>query len=257
MAQVLRLARWEFFRQVRKLSVLVLYGLALFLAVLVLSFGAMQNLGVIPFPFTLGYFELASGVLGAVSPLLAIVTAAFVHAVDLQGGYSRTLAARGVSRDAILGSKALTSLLAMLGFHLIVLAMALLFALALTPHFEGWRAGMAGIGTSFLTSLLYLAFGIVLAHWRQSMALTVGVGIAIIFFEAIAYPLAGGLGDLLNWPVSSVTAWSLWGVAQGLQGDSQLLGRAWYIPIVSAYVAVLVGLSVLAFRKFDLRAGSE
>ena len=255
--QILTLMRWEFFRQIRKIGVLVLYGLALLLAVLALAFGILQNLEVIPFPITVGYLELASGVLWRFSPLLAIVTVALVHAADLQGGSSRTLAARGISRDAILGAKALFSSLSILGYHLVVLALALVLAVALAPHFEGWRDGLAGIGTSFVNALLYLALAIALAHARQSVAFTVGLGIAIIFLEAIAYPLAGFLGELLNWPIDSLTAWTFWGISQGLQGQSDLLARSWFIPITAAYAAALIGLAVLTFRKQDLRAGSD
>ena len=257
MSRLISLARWELFRQIRKSGFLVLYALAMALAILVFSFGVMQSLEVIPFPLTSGYLRLASGVLWAVSPFLAIVTVAFVHAADLQGGYCRTLAARGVARDVILVSKALLTSVLMFSFHLAVLALALLLTVAFSSTWDGSGTSLASIGASFLNSLLYGAFAMALAHWRQSVAFTVGVGIAFIFLEAIAYPLAGGLGDLLGWPVSSFTSWTLWGIAQGLQGEIALLGRAWYIPIAAGYASALVGLSLLAFRKFDLRAGGD
>ena len=257
MSQLISLVRWEFFRQFRKSGFLVLYGLALALAVLVFSFGVMQSLEIIPLPFTLGYLGLASGILWAVSPVLAIVTVAFVHASDLQGGHCRTLTARGVTRDAILASKALLTSLLMLSFHVALLALALVLTIALASNWDGLGNGLASIGASFFNSLLYVSFATALAHWRQSVAFTVGVGIAVIFLEAIAYPLAGALENLLAWPVSSVTSWTLWGIGQGLQGDGALLGRVWFIPIATGYTAALVGLAFLAFRRFDLQAGGD
>ena len=257
MSKLLSLVRWEFFRQVRKSGFLVLYGIAALLAILVFAFGVILSEEVIPISFELSYFQLASGMLWAVSPVLAIVTVALVHAADLQGGYCRTLTARGVARDIILISKALLTLLLLLGFHLAALALALVLTVALSPNWDGSGTGLTSTGGSFLNSLLYAAFAIALTHWRQSVAFTVGVGIAVFFLEAIAYPLAGALGDVLGWPVSTVTSWTLWGMSQGLQGDSAPLDRAWYFPIAAGYVAALVGLSLLAFRKFDLRAGSD
>ena len=257
MRQVIYLARWEWFRQSRKISVIVLHLLALLLAAVVLGVAAMNNVGWIPFPAELSYFQTAARFLATVTPLLAILLAALVHAVDLQGGNCRTLAARGASRISILASKALMSFVVLLVFHLIVLSLALLLALTISPHFEEWRAGLAGVGVSLLNSLLYLALGIALAHWRQSTAFTVGVGIAVIFFEAIAYPIAGVIGQSINWPINEITAWTLWGVSNGLEGGSDLLGAGWFIPIVGGYAAALVGLAILIFQRFDLRAGGD
>lgn len=257
MRQLTWLVRWEFFRQTRKTGFLVLYGLAMLLAVLTFSFGVLQSLEIIPFPLTSGYFPLASGVLWAVSPVVSIVTVAFVHAADLQGGNCRTLTARGINRDAIIVSKALLTLLMMFSFHLSVATLALLLTVAFSSDWDGSGGGLASIGTSFLNSLLYVAFAMVLSHWRQSVAFTVGVGIAVTFLEAIAYPLAGVLGDLLGWPLSSVTSWTLWGISQGLQGDSGFLDRGWFIPLATGYTGALVGLSLLMFRNLDLRGGSD
>ena len=255
--QVICLAQWEWFRQSRKISVILLHSLALLLAVVVLGVAAMNNIGWIPFPVEVSYFQAASGFLSTVTPLLAILLAALIHAIDLQGGNCRTLAARGALRSSILASKAMLSTLVLLGFHLFVVALAFLLAMAIAPNFDDWRAGLTGVGASFLISLLYLALGIALSHWRQSTAFTVGIGIAVIFFEAIAYPIAGELGHFIEWPISEVTAWTMWGISNGLQGDSNLLGAGWYVPIVIGYIGMLAGLSLLAFRKSDLRAGGE
>lgn len=257
MGQILLLVRWEYFRQVRKSSFLILYALATSAAVLAFSFGILQTLEVISFPLNVGYLGLASGALWAVSPVLAVVTVALVHAADLQGGYCRALSARGISRDIVLVAKALVTSLLMLGFHLAVLAMALLLTVVLSSSWEGVGKEIVSIGASFQNSLLYVAFAMALSHWRQSVSFTVGAGIALLFLEAIAYPVAGSVGDVLGWPVSKVASWTLWGISQGLQGDSTLLARGWFIPIGAAYTGALAGLSLLAFRRFDMRAGGD
>ena len=143
------------------------------------------------------------------------------------------------------------------GFHLALLLVALLSSALLTPHFSGWENGLKAMGASFLSSLLYLALGIALAHWRQSTTFTLGIGIAFVFIESIAYPIANGLGDFYGWPVNEVTRWTIWGVTRGLSGDGSLMDGVGSFPSVVGYMAVLVGLAISAFSRLDLRAGGE
>ena len=255
--EIVNLAQWEWFRLRRRVGFLILAILILLIPVAVLAGVAFQNLKELVPGLEVAYFEPAVGTLSAVTPVLAVILAALVFAVDLQGGNCRTLAARGASRINILAAKALTAALVLLAYHLIAYAMAGLFALALPPNFDGWDTGIANTAAAFLNSLLYLSLGIVLSHWWQSTALTVGVGIALIAVEAIAYPIAGFLGEALGWPLSDITAWTIRGVAQGLQGDSDSIARAWYVPIVAGYAAALTAIALALFQKFDLRPGGE
>ena len=255
--ELVKLVRWETFRLVRRVSVLVLLGLASLLAAAVIAVVVAQNQGVFPMPGELDYIGTAAGALGVIAPLLAVVLAGFIHGADLQGGNCRTLAGRGTPRATILAAKALTCSLALLVYHLVVLGLALLVAVVFSPHFQGWSEGLAGVGAAYLTSLLYLALGILLAHWRQSVAFTVGVGTAFIFVERIAYPIAGELGRFLDWPLAEITAWTIWGVANGLEGGSDLLAGPWFIPIIAAYICGLLAAANLLFHKYDLRAGGE
>ena len=257
MAAVVRLAGWEWFRLRKRADFLTLAIIALVIAALSLAATAAQNVGWTPIPAEFQYPSVAAGVAGFITPLLAIILAALIHAGDLQHGNCRTLAGRGAPRAVILASKALAAAALLLAFHLCLGLMALIPSAFLTPHFAGWPAGLPNLGVSLLNSLLYHALGMALAYWRQSTAFTVGVGLAFIFFEAVAYPIAGQVGLLLDWPVSEVTAWTIRGVAGGLRGDSELLSGAWFIPIVASYAAALAALSLLAFRKFDLRAGGD
>ena len=252
-----KLVRWEWFRLRRRGPFIVLAALAFLVPLLVLGVTIALASGWVDTFGSPAYFQAAAGSLSAVAPLLAIVLASLINATDLQNGTCRMLTARGDSRDSILAAKALLGVILLLGFHLAVLALAVVIALALEPHFKGWRTGLEAGAASFLSSLLYLSLGILLAHWRQSSAFTVGVGLAVVFAESILYPIANSLGELQQWPVDSVTAWTLWGITQGLQGDIELLGPVWYLPIALGYIAVLTGLSALAFRKLDLQAGGS
>ena len=256
-AEIVNLAQWEWFRLRRRVGFLILAILLLLIPVAVLAGVVFQNLKELVPGLEVAYFEPVAGALSAVTPVLAVILAALVFAVDLQGGNCRTLAARGAARMNILAAKALTAALVLLAYHLIAYMLAGLPALVFAPHFEGWDTGATNTATAFLNSLLYLSLGIVLSHWWQSTALTVGVGIALIAIEAIAYPIAGLVGETLGWPLSDITAWTIRGVAQGLQGDSEVIARAWYIPIVAGYAAVLLALALTLFQKFDLRPGGE
>ena len=257
MLGLLHLARWEWFRLRQRGGFVTLASLALLLAALLLAVAVAQNLWDWIPGAELTYFRMAGGGLSAVTPFLAILLAVLVYAVDLQGGNCRTLAARGAHRGVILAGKALVSLIVLLAYHLATFLLACLPALLLEPGFSGWDEGLVGGAASLLNGLLYLALGILLCHWRESTAFAVGVGIAFIVFESVGYPIAGAIGQTADWPLAEITAWTLWGVANGLQGDNEALARPWYIPIVTGYAAVLVAAALARFLRADLRAGGE
>lgn len=257
LAEALRLAVWEWYRLRRRVDFLVIMGVSLVIPALALGFTGFQHSDRMTTLFDTGFLEVAGGALSVVSPLLAIILAGLVHAADLQNGNVRTLVARGASRSMVLVSKALTTAAVLAGLHLAVCLAAFAFSTLLTPHLSGWEEGLKGIGASYLNSLLYLALGMALAHWRQSTAFTLGIGIAFIFLESIAYPIANSLGEFLGWPIDEVTRWTIWGVTRGLGGESQPMGGVWFIPIVIGYMAVLVALALSAFTRFDLRSGGE
>lgn len=257
MTSIFTLAQWEWFRFRRRAGALVLLALVAFIVLVALAVATAFNEGWVSFFGEVSYFPVAAGTVGSVAPFLAIVLAAFIYAMDLQGGACRTLAARGSSRLAILGSKALACVVLLLALHIFALGAATLFALVSTPNFLDWRDGLQSMGASLLNSCLYLALGMALAHWRQSVAFTVGIGIGLIFFEGVFYPLAEELGRILDWPIQEFIAWTIQGVTLGLQGESHLFRAAWYIPIVAAYSCGLASLAALAFNKFDLKAGGD
>ena len=257
MAELVNLVRWEWFRLSRRVGFRVLAGLSLL--VLLMALGALAGLYAagVQLEVAFGYFDLLPYALGGTTPLLAMALAALLNAGALQGGHFRTLTARGTARGMVLAAKLLTGGLLLLAYHLIGVLLAGIFALALPPGFEGWRDGMIDSAASFENSLLYLAVGALLAHWRQSTAVTVGVGITLVVFESIAYPVAGQLGVLLDWPVNEVAAWTVWGVTRGLQGNGEGIARVWYVGIVAAYAGVLMGVAYARLRRSDLRDGGE
>ena len=257
MPATLKLVQWEWFRLCRRGPFIALAALSFVVPILVLGVKIAQEQDWIINLGRSGYLEAVAGSTSFVAPLLAIVLASFIHAADLQNGNCRTLTSRGHSRDGILASKALLGVILLLGFHLSVLALAVITSIFLDPHFRGWQSGLETTAVSFLSALLYLSLGILLAHWRQSTAFTVGVGLALVFAETILYPIANGLGELFEWPAQELTAWTLWGITQGLQGNGEYFGPLWYLPLALGYMAALAGLAVLVFRKLDLRAGSE
>ena len=257
LAEAVRLVVWEWFRLRRRVDFIVIVGVSLAIPVLALGFTGFQHSDRMTTLFDAGFLQVAGGALSVISPLLAIILAGLVHAADLQNGNVRTLVARGTPRSIILVSKALTTATVLAGLHLAVCLAAFAFSALLTPHLSGWEEGLKGIGSSYVNSLLYLALGMALAHWRQSTAFTLGIGISFIFLESIAYPIAISAGEFFGWPVDDVTRWTIWGVTRGLGGESQLMEGVWFIPIVIGYMAVLVGLALSAFTRFDLRSGGE
>ena len=180
MHSTLRLARWEWFRLHHRAPFLVLLGLAFLIPLLSLAGRAMQQAGWLPLLGDSGYFGAAAASLAVVAPVLAVVLSSFTHANDLQNGASRTLTGRGMSRECVIAAKSMLDAALLLGFHLLVLGAAAIFAITLDPHFAGWREATGSVFTSWLVSLLYLSLGTALTHWRQSGSSTIGVGISII-----------------------------------------------------------------------------
>ena len=249
----LHLAHWEWFRLRRRTGFLVLAALALLIPTALMVFAVVQNVWAVVLDVELGYSYLTAAGLSTVTPWLAIILASQLFAVDLQAGNSRTLVGRGAHRGIIPLAKATVAGLILLTFHLLAYAAAVFPALLFQPHFEGWANALADAGTSLLNGLLYLSLGIALSHWRASAAFTIGVGIAVIVVESFAYPIAGVIGEQIDWPISEIAAWTIWGVTRGLQGEAHEIARPWFAPIVAAYAAALVALSVALFMRTDLK----
>ena len=257
---MLNLIRWEWFRLSRRAAFRVSAALALLpLPAALTAATLLHGQGLTP-GWELNYFALLPYISGGLAPLLAIGLAALLHAGELSGGHIRTLAARGAARGRILAAKLVTAALLLLAWHLAAVLLAALFALVWSTGFADGNDGRDGLidtAAAFQNGLLYLALSVLLAHWRQSTAFTIGVGLGLISFEAMAYRVVALVGETLDWPLADFTAWTIWGVARGLRGDSDLITRIWYIPITAAYAAIFIAAAYALFRKSDLRAGGE
>lgn len=258
MGAVVNLARWEWFRLSRRAAFRIAAALALLTLPAALAAATLLNAQALLPGTELNYFAILPYISGGLAPLLAIGLAALLHAGDLSGGHARTLAARGAARGAILAAKLLTAALLLLAWHLAAVLLAALFSLAWAAGWEGWRDGLIDTAAAVQNALLYLALGVLLSHWRQSTAFTIGVGLGLISFEAIAYPIADLVGETLDWPLADFTAWTIRGVARGLRGEGgELIARAWYILITAGYAALFTAAAYALFRQSDLRAGGE
>ena len=94
--ETVRLSVWEWYRLRRRVEFLLIAGVCLIIPVLALGVAAFQHSDRMTTLFATGFLEVAGGALSVISPLLAIILASLVHAVDLQNGTIRTLAARGL-----------------------------------------------------------------------------------------------------------------------------------------------------------------
>ena len=252
--EVFNLARWEWFRLSRRSAFRVSAALALLTLPAALAAATLLDDQALLPGTELNYFAILPYISGGLSPLLAIGLAALLHAGDLSGGHARTLAARG----AILAAKMLTAALLLLAWHLAAVLLAALFSLAWSTGFADSSDRLIDTAAAVQNALLYLALGVLLSHWRQSTAFTIGVGLGLISFEAIAYPIADLIGETLDWPLADFTAWTIRGVARGLRGEGgELIARAWYIPITAGYAILFTAAAYALFRQSDLRAGGE
>lgn len=255
--EVVNLARWEWFRLSRRAAFRVAAALALLTLPAALAAATLLDAQALLPGTALNYFAILPYISGGLAPLLAIGLAALLHAGDLSGGHARTLAARGAARGAILAAKLLTAAILLLAWHLAAILLAALFSLAWSTGFADSGDGLIDTAAAVQNALLYLAFGVLLSHWRQSTAFTIGVGLGLISFEAIAYPIADLIGETLDWPLADFTAWTIRGVARGLRGEGEIIARAWYILITAGYAALFTAAAYALFRQSDLRAGGE
>lgn len=255
--EVFNLARWEWFRLSRRAAFRIAAALALLTLPAALAAATLLDAQALLPGTALNYFAILPYISGGLAPLLAIGLAALLHAGDLSGGHARTLAARGAARGAILAAKLLTAALLLLAWHLAAVLLAALFSLVWAAGFADSSDRLIDTAAAVQNALLYLALGVLLSHWRQSTAFTIGVGLGLISFEAIAYPIADLIGETLDWPLADFTAWTIRGVARGLRGEGEIIARAWYILITAGYAALFTAAAYALFRQSDLRAGGE
>ena len=208
---------------------------------------------------------------GEAGPLLAVALAAAALGGDFGSGVWRALVARGIPRWQAALSKLLVVSLALNLLLAGVWILAAVVGLAVgvgaepagggmpTPAGEGadgWGAAVGSLGAVGLTLLAYAGLGAALTVTGRATAFGLGLGIAIILFEATIYPLAGYIADWA-WGIAldDYTRWTLWGATRGLiRGNDDLSAWAFLGPTV-AYAALCWGLALVILERRDVDSG--
>ena len=267
---LINLARWEWFRFRRRPALWVVVGLVLAGAVAQLGVQAWLidgEGGASSYRFP-GWVMVTAGEAG---PLLAVALAAAALGGDFGSGVWRALVARGIPRWQAALSKLLVVSLALNLLLAGVWILAAVVGLAVGVGAEpaggamptlpddgagGWGAAVGSLGAVGLTLVAYAGLGAALTVAGRATAFGLGIGIAIILFESLIYPLAGFIADAA-WGIAldDYTRWTLWGATRGLiRGDDDLSAWAFLGPTV-AYAALCWGLALVILERRDVDSG--
>ena len=269
-AVVANAVRWEWFRLRRRTEFWVILGLLALavLGTLVVSAGALR---LIQSDFSIpayGYPLLVFELLSRLGPFLAIVLAGIILGSDYGWGTFRPLFARGQLRWQVVAAKlalaALILAVVWIASWLVSAAVGLLAAgpptngLELVPGASGsWIESTGRFASAWPAAMAYLLLGALLCAVGRSTAFGLGVGIAVLIVEAIAYPAAGAISQLaLEVNLSDYTRWTLWGVARGLMGRDDDLSAWVFLPAVLAYAAIFTALAVVITQRRDVNSGN-
>ena len=264
-SDVLTALRWEWFRLSRRAAFRVIIGLmaagvAVTLAVLALV-GSIEGILFSPYD----YPSTVVGLLGMVGPFLAVVLGSLIYGSDFGWGTWRPLTARGMRRWQIGLAKLLLAGVALAVFWAVAWTLAALVGLAAGESAldatsgdvsDGWGKTAVGLGATWLAAIAYLGLGAALTTAGRSTAFGVGVGVAVILFETVAYPLAGLAGGVFDIPVGEITRWTLWGVTSGLIDGDEAFSRWVFLGPVLGYAGLGWGLTLIGLSFRDVGGGS-
>ena len=257
---VLTAIRWEWFRLSRRAPFWVIMGLMA--AAVVVSLASMLAAqvfaelltGAHQFPLT------AVSVLASLGPFLAIILASLSFGSDFTSGTWRPLTARGAERWHVGLAKLLLLAVILLLFWiaawLAAAAVGLVSGDAAQDVPGEWEETAVRLACSWLVALAYLGLGAVLTTAGRSTAFGLGVGIGIVLFELWVYPLAGFLGEALDFPVADYTRWTLRGVTSRFVNGEDVLGRWVFLATVLGYAVLCWGLTLYGLHRRDLTSGS-
>lgn len=263
--------RWEWFRLRRRTEFWVIMGLLAFAVVGTLGVSAgvlrlIQSGFAIPaYGFPLVMFEFLS----RFGPFLGIVLAGMVFGSEHGWGTFRPLFARGQPRWQVVTAKLslAAAILAAAWITAWVLA-ALVGLVAADPptngavevmpwDADGWAESTGRFASAWPVAIAYLFLGALLCAVGRSTAFGLGVGIAVLIVESIAYPAAGAISQLaLDVDLNEYTRWTLWGVTRGLMGRDDELGPWVFLPAVLAYATVFTALAMLITQRRDVSSGN-
>lgn len=262
--------RWEWFRLRRRTEFWVILGLLALAVVgtLAVSAGVLRliqsDFSIPPYGYPLLVFELLS----RLGPFLGIVLAGTILGSDYGWGTFRPLFARGQHRWQVLTAKLVLAALVLAVVWIVswllaagvgmVAATPATNGLELTPGDSGsWVESAGRFVSAWPATMAYLLLGALLCAVGRSTAFGLGVGIAVLIVESIAYPTAGAVSQLaLDVNLGDYTRWTLWGVTRGLMGRDDGLGPWVFLPAVVAYAAVFAALASLVTERRDVSSGN-
>ena len=262
--------RWEWFRLRRRTEFWVILGL-LSLPALGTPIAAAAAVRLIQSDFSMpayGYPMLVFEILSRLGPFLALVLAGLILGSDYGWGTFRPLFARGQRRWRVITAKvSLTaSVLAVVWLvsWLLAATVGLIAAGSSETGMEvvpgdsgGWLESAGRFASAWPVAMTYLLLGALLCAVGRSTAFGVGVGIAVLIVESIAYPAAGAVSQLaLEVNLGDYTRWTLWGVTRGLMGRDDDLGAWVFLPAVLAYATAFAALAVVITERRDVNSGN-
>ena len=272
-AGVLTALRWEWFRLSRRAPFWVIMGLA----AAAIAFGLAGLMAFRYFAPDFGGFAgspadypaTAVGALSGLGVFLAVVLSSMIFGSDFASGAWRALTARGTARWQVGLAKLLLLAAILLIFWIAAWLVSAAVGLAAGQSSEsaggmeqaitetaGWGETLVQLGASWLVALAYLGLGAVLTTAGRSTAFGLGVGIGIVLVELWVYPLAGVLGEALQFPVEDYTRWTLRGVTSRFVNGEDDLGRWVFLAPVLGYAALCWGLTLYGLHRRDLTSGS-
>ncbi len=270
---VLTALRWEWFRLSRRAPFWVIMGLAAAViafglaGLLLFRYFGQDFVGLATSPSD--YPAAAVGALSGLGVFLAVVLSSMVFGSDFASGAWRALTVRGTARWQVGIAKLLLLAAILLVFWIVSWLAAAAVGLAAGQPSEnpggineaitetaGWGETLVRLGASWLVALAYLGLGAVLTTAGRSTAFGLGVGIGIVLFELWVYPLAGFLGQALEFPVEDYTRWTLRGVTSRFVNGDDDLGRWTFLAPVLGYAALCWGLTLYGLHRRDLTSGS-
>ena len=264
--------RWEWYRLRRRTAFWVIIGLVA--AGVVIQLAAQTLLARLEaFPAAAyDYPGWVMTVAGETMPLIAVALSAMAFGGDVGGGTMRALVARGMPRwHAGLGklltiSAALTALLAAIWI------LAALFGVLAAPWANpaaanpalaeiaagSWGDSAAALPRAAAVIIAYIGLGSALATAGRSAAFGIGVGIAIIIAESVAYPAAGGIAHAVwGFDLGDYTRWTLGGSASALTRGTTGASPWALAAVTLAYAALCWTLTLALLTRRDLGSGGN
>lgn len=262
--------RWEWFRLSRRAGFWAIVGiLGLFVAgTLAVTIGMRFIPAVGETMPAYGFPHVVFEVLSRLAPFFGIILAGFIFGGEFGWGTWRTSLARGMPASRVILLKILLGAAVLLAIWIIAWCLAALVGIAVgenepggiireSPGFpDGWIDAGLQFASAWPVAVTYLALGALLCIIGRSTAFGIGVGIALVAAEMIAYPLLKLVAGLI-WEVSlqDYLRWTLQGVSGGLLGNDEPTAII-FLPALLCYAGLFCWLALAIFNKRDWDSGN-